>query len=107
MSMLEVSPAAASAIAHACEVRELPTSGGVRIFPRRTDEPRDLSIKSLVVEFVGAPVAGDTVLRENGAAVFLAEGVEHVVGSRLLDIENSGGDPRLVLRRGSSNEQRA
>jgi len=40
----------------------------------------------------------DTVVREGEATVFLADGVEGLVGARVLDAEGSGTPPRLVLR---------
>ncbi len=94
--MLEMTQLAATAIASECGRRALPESGGVRIFPRRTKNEE--SVHALIVEFVAEPEDGDTIVREGDAAVFLADGVEAIVGSRILDAQHAGSPPQLMLR---------
>jgi hypothetical protein len=99
--MLELTPLAASAIANECAQRALPETGGIRIYPRRTKKEK--GVRALVVEFVAQPEDHDTVIREGDAAVFLADGVERIVDSRLLDAESAGSPPQLVLRSRNGN----
>jgi hypothetical protein len=94
--MLEITDHAASVIAAECTAREVPDTGGLRIAPKSSEE--NGNVRSLVIEFVTRPVASDTVVREGGATVFLADGVAGLVGARVLDAEGSGTPPRLVLR---------
>ena len=98
--MLELTPLAASAIANECAQRALPETGGIRIAPRRGNEK---TVRALVVEFVAEPDENDTVIRDGAAAVFLADGVERLVGSRLLDAESTASPPQLVLRARNRN----
>jgi hypothetical protein len=99
--MMEITQHAASIIATECAVREVPDSGGLRIAPKTA--VHDGTARTLVIEFVPRPQPSDTVLREGDATVFLADGVDHLVGERVLDAEDGGtrpggGAPRLVLR---------
>ncbi len=96
--MLELTQGAATAIASERGKRALPESGGVRIFPRRTKNEE--SVHALVVEFVSKPEDGDTIVRRGDAAVFLAAGVDAIVGSRVLDAQHTGSPPQFVLRTG-------
>jgi len=95
--MLEVTTHAASVIANECERRELPETSGVRIY--RRPSAKEASVRALGVQFVPEPGGDDTVIRQDDAAVFLAPGIEHLVGTRLLDAESDGAAPRLMLRK--------
>jgi hypothetical protein len=99
--MLEITDHAASVIAAECSAREVPDSGGLRIAPKTSEQ--NGNVRSLVIEFVARPRASDTVVREGEATVFLADGVEGMVGARVLDAEGSGTPPRLVLRSRTAN----
>jgi Fe-S cluster assembly iron-binding protein IscA len=94
--MLEITQHAASVIAEECSAREVPETGGLRIAPKTSAD--NGNVRSLVIEFVARPRSSDTVLHEGDATVFLADGVAPVIGSRILDAEESGTPPRLVLR---------
>jgi Fe-S cluster assembly iron-binding protein IscA len=94
--MLELTEEAATAIAHECAKRRLPATAGVRIYPRRTKN--DTSIEALVVEFVSSPEDDDIVVQERGANVFLARGVDEIIGSRVLDARGVASPPQLLLR---------
>ncbi len=98
--MLELTQLAATTIASERGKRALPESGGVRVFPRRTKNER--SVHALVVEFVAEPEDGDTIVRRGDGAVFLAEGVDAIVGSRVFDADNTGSPPQFVLRAANS-----
>ena len=97
--MLKLTSLAATTIAAEHDERALPGSGGVRIFPRKTKNER--TVHALVVEFVAEPEVGDTIVRRDDAAVFLAEGVDALVGSRVLDAQRTppseGAPPQFVL----------
>lgn len=100
-TMIEITQHAASVIATECAVREVPDSGGLRIAPKSA--VHNGTPRSLVIEFVPRPQPSDIVVREGDATVFLADGVDHLVGERVLDTEDGearpgGGPPRLVLR---------
>jgi hypothetical protein len=94
--MLEISQHAANVIATECGKRALPETAGVRIYPRRTKQPD--SVQALVVEFVKGPEVGDTVVRQGSASVFLAEGVDDIIGARVLDAQHGVSPPQLLLR---------
>lgn len=94
--MLELTQVAATAIAGECARRNLPPSSGIRIYPRRTKN--DTSIAALVVEFVSSPEDDDVVIREGRAGVFLARGVDKIIGRRVLDVQNIASPPQFVLR---------
>jgi hypothetical protein len=95
--MLEMTPQAADVIATQCEQRALPATAGIRIYPRRTKKPD--SVQTLVVEYVDGAEEGDTIIRHGSAAVFLAEGVDRIVGSRVLDAKDTAASsPQLLLR---------
>lgn len=95
--MLEMTRQAADVIATQCEKRALPATAGIRIYPRRTKKPD--SVQTLVVEYVDDAEEGDTIIRHGAAAVFLAEGVEEIVGCRVLDAqETAAASPQLLLR---------
>jgi hypothetical protein len=95
--MLEMTRQAADVIATQCEKRALPATAGIRIYPRRTKQPD--SVQTLVVEYVVGAEEGDTIIRHGAAAVFLAEGVDEIVGSRVLDAQDAGApSPQLLLR---------
>jgi len=94
--MLQITQHAANTIATECEKRALPETAGVRIYPRRTRHPD--SVDTLVVEFVNGAEVGDTVVRQGGASVFLAEGVDEIIGSRVLDAQHGASPPQLLLR---------
>ncbi len=94
--MLEITERAATVIADACTAQDLSKAGGLRIAPKTT--VNDGAVSSLAVEFVDRPQPTDTVLRAGLATVFLADGLERLVGTRVLDAERSGLPPQLVLR---------
>jgi hypothetical protein len=94
--MLALTHDAATLIATECERRALPSTAGVRIFRRQTKRPP--SVQTLVVEYVEEPEDDDTVVRQGPAAVFLAEGVDDVIGSRVLDAHRRVSPPQLWLR---------
>ncbi len=94
--MLEVTDRAASAIAQACDAQEVGESGGLRIAPKTT--VHDRSLRSLVVEFVDRPKPSDSVVHAGEASVFLADGIEDLMGGHILDAERDGTPPRFVLR---------
>lgn len=94
--MLDLTEAAATAIADECAKRELPAAGGVRIYSRRTKNDR--CVEALVVEFVASPEDDDVVIRRGGAGVFLAYGVDEIVGARMLDVKRFTSPPQLLLR---------
>ncbi len=94
--MLEITERAATLIAEACNVQELPEAGGLRI-SRKSADHHDEAV-SLVVAFVDRPQASDTALQAGPATVLLAEGVERLVATRVLDVKRSGLPPSLVLR---------
>lgn len=94
--MLDLTAGAANAIVAECRKRRLPETAGVRIYPRRTKH--DHCIEALVVEFVGAPEDDDVVIRRGDAGVFLADGVDEIVGSRMLDVKHPASPPQLLLR---------
>lgn len=98
--MLEVTPPAASAISNECAQRAIPETGGVRIFYRRGHCAKNQrAVRSLAVAYVANPEESDTLIQENGVRVFLADGVERMVGSRLLDAKSpSSSPPQLMLR---------
>ncbi|MEX2100681.1 MAG: hypothetical protein WEB19_04630 [Acidimicrobiia bacterium] len=93
--MLQVSPTAATAIAHECRVRALPESAGARLFSKSPDG----SPQALALEFTAEPEPGDRVLQRGPAFVFVAENISSSVRTRLLDVDGDGSRPRLVLRR--------
>ena len=93
--MLEVSPTAATAIAQECRARELPDTGGVRLFSRSADG----NPAALAVEFIEEPRPGDKVVHRDDARVFVADDVSSSVTTRLLDVDGDGSRPKLVLRR--------
>jgi hypothetical protein len=97
MTMLEITPHAASVIAAECDAREVPDTGGLRIAPKKAVE--DGARRSLVIAFVARPQPSDVVVQEGDATVFLAEGVDRLVGERVLDADDGGSPPHLVLRR--------
>jgi hypothetical protein len=95
--MFEMTRQAADAIATQCEKRSLPATAGIRIYPRRTRKPD--SLQTLVVEYVDGAEEGDSIIRHGSAAVFLAEGVDEIVGTRVLDVQDSAApSPQLLLR---------
>ncbi len=94
--MIQLTPFAASMIERECRVRSVPQSGGLRIAPRSSGPHGD--VEALVVRFVSRPRASDTVIRHGEASVFVAPGVERLVGPRLLDAEGSASRPKFVLR---------
>ncbi|HEY3674108.1 MAG TPA: hypothetical protein VGN51_24460 [Acidimicrobiia bacterium] len=96
MTMLEITQHAASVIAAECGVREVPATGGLRIAPKASAD--DGKARSLGIAFVASPQPSDTVVHAGEATVFLAEGVERMVGERVLDAEDGASPPHLVLR---------
>ena len=94
--MLEITVRAATVIAHACSAQDLSESGGLRITPNTTNNG---AVRSLRVEFVDGPAPTDTVVQEGPANVFLADGLERLVGAAVLDAQSSHLPPRLVLRK--------
>jgi hypothetical protein len=94
--MLALTQHAADLISTECARRALPSTAGVRIYRRQTKRPA--SVQTLVVEFVEEPEDDDTVVRRGAAAVFLAEGVDDVIGSRVLDAQHKTAPPQLLLR---------
>ena len=76
--MLEITARAATVIAHACSAQDLSESGGLRITPNTTNNG---AVRSLRVEFVDGPSPTDTVVQEGPANVFLADGLERLVGA--------------------------
>ncbi len=96
MTTLQITSDAVSAIVEHCEAREVPDTGGLRIMQKAS--ATEGSVRSLVIQFVAQPQPSDIVLREGDANVFLAEGVEPIVGERVLDAKGSGTPPQLVLR---------
>ena len=95
--MLKVSPLAAEIVASECRARDLPETGGVRLFP----DPRSERLTAaLAVAFVSEPRPGDTVLVEGEARVFIAEDVDvGRVATRVLDVDTDQFKPGLILRR--------
>ncbi len=94
--MLEITERAATVIADACSAQELSEAGGLRIAPKTS--VNDGAIRSLVIAFVDRPQPNDTVLHEGPATVFLANGLEKLVATRILDAKHGGLPPQLVLR---------
>jgi hypothetical protein len=103
--MLDLTDAAATAIAGECARRKLPATAGVRIYPRRTKNDR--CVEALVVEFVASPDDDDVVIRHRGAGVFLACGVDEIVGARVLDVKGVASPPQLLLRAPRADEMPA
>jgi hypothetical protein len=101
--MLALTQDAATLISTECERRALPSTAGIRIFRRQTKRPT--SVQTLVVEYVEEPEDDDTVVRRGSAAVFLAEGVDDVVGSRVLDTHRQVSPPQLLLRAAPEREE--
>jgi hypothetical protein len=103
--MLALTQQAATLISKECQRRALPSTAGVRIYRRQTKKP--MSVQTLVVEYVEDAEDGDTVVRHGPAAVFLAEGVDEIIGSRVLDAQHRTSPPQLLLRaqHGSSLSQ--
>lgn len=97
MTMLEITPHAASVIAAECNAREVPDTGGLRIAPKAA--AHDDTTRSLVIAFVAQPQPSDVVVQAGDATVFLAEGVDRMVGERVLDADDGGNPPHLVLRK--------
>lgn len=94
--MLEITDVAATAIARECAKRKLPATAGIRIYPRRTKN--DACVEALVVEYVASPEDDDVVIRDGVASVYLACGVDEIVGSRVLDVQRVASPPQLLLR---------
>lgn len=94
--MMQITQHAASVITTECGARDVPETGGLRIAPKTS--VNDGKVRSLVIEFVARPQPSDTILHEGDATVFLAEGVEGIVGARVLDAEGDATPPQLVLR---------
>jgi hypothetical protein len=94
--MLEITDVAATAIARECAKRKLPATAGVRIYPRRTKN--DACVEALVVEYVASPEDDDVVIHRGDAGVFLACGVDEIIGARVLDVQRVASPPQLLLR---------
>jgi Fe-S cluster assembly iron-binding protein IscA len=93
--VLSITTRAASAIADTCDAQIVP-DGGLRIARKKATQ--DSSKPTLVVEFVDRPRSDDVIVRSGDAKVFLADGVEELIGERILDAENNVVPPRFVLR---------
>jgi hypothetical protein len=93
--MLSITTRAASAIAGTCDPRIVP-DGGLRIV--RKAPTQEVPRPKLVVEFVDRPRSDDVIVRSGDAKVFLADGVEEVIGERILDADSNAVPPRFVLR---------
>jgi Fe-S cluster assembly iron-binding protein IscA len=93
--MISITTRAASAIADTCDSRIVP-DGGLRI--ARKALTQDGPKPTLVVEFVDRPRSDDVVVRSGDARVFLADGVEELIGERVLDADSNAVPPRFVLR---------
>jgi hypothetical protein len=92
--MLSITTRAASAIADTCDSRIVP-DGGLRIARKALTQG---SKPTLVVEFVDRPRSDDVIVRSGEARVFLADGVEELIGEGILDAESKAVPPRFVLR---------
>lgn len=98
--MLQISPAAAAHIANQCNARELGDGAGMRVAPSVSPENQ----RGLRLRYVPAPEAGDQIVEQGAARVFLAREVVAEVSPFVLDTASrpgADGNDRLVLRTGA------
>lgn len=93
--MLGLTDRAAATLAYARWQMGLPEHFGVRIFTRVTGEGRS----TFQVGFVEGPEEGDAVGEAEGTRVFVAPRIAEPLAGYVLDAEETGRGPRLVLRR--------
>ncbi len=85
--MLTITDSAASAIRSLTSQPDLPDETGMRIMKRRDAAP------SFQMALTEGPAAGDQVVEEGGARVFLEAGVADALEDKALDAEmNEQGD---------------
>jgi Fe-S cluster assembly iron-binding protein IscA len=95
--MLGLTSRAAATLAYARWLMGLPEGFGVRIVVDATGKGRP----RFQVSFVEEPEDGDEVGEAQGTRVFVAPGIAEPLADFVLDAEEEGGIPSLVLRRRS------
>ncbi len=91
--MLQVSNRAAAYLDETRRAAGLPESAGIRLSVHA-----GTGGQALRAAFARAPDDGDQVIERDGAKVFVSSDLHDVVTSHLLEVENYGQQPRLVLR---------
>lgn len=91
--MLQVTQAAARALAETRQEQGLPDTYGVRVF----GQPRSEGQMAVGLSFAEAPAADDQVTEEGGTRVFVASEVAEPLDSSALDIEPTADGMKLIL----------
>jgi len=98
--MLTMTPTAASALSKARSDTGVPGTYGVRFF---ATSPTPSQAARLAFEFVESAQPDDTVTNESGLQAFVAPEVDELIGDATVDVETSGGQSELVVRRNARN----
>jgi iron-sulfur cluster assembly protein len=86
--MLTITPSAANAIRAILETAQVPDQGGIRISVAQEDG----SQARLELSLSEAPLAGDSVVEEEGANVFLDEMASVALDDKSLDAQIEGDE---------------
>lgn len=92
--MLQVTTAAATALAEVRDAQDLPDSYGVRI----AAQPDPSGQVGIALQFAEVPEAGDEVTPTDGPDVYVAPELAEPLSGSLIDVDDTPEGPQLVIK---------